>query len=128
MPTKNKDEMRDFAIYKLYLESRINDTSIQNIANMYGITRQAVYDAIKRVRRGNVAKIRSELIKARNEILWKYQFQPMFELFPKLKRGMTNPDMRPLIVSMHKAGFPKTLIAQKLDMQRSSVDYHLNQK
>lgn len=122
--TKEKDEMRDYAIYKLYLESRVNQTSVQNIANMYGMTRQGVHEVVRRVRQGNQAKIRSELVKARNEILWKYQFEPMFRLFPKLKRGLTNPDMKTLVTAMHKAGFPKTLIAKKLDMQRSSIEYY----
>lgn len=117
---------KDLAIYRAWLEAKTSkEMTVEEVCEVFGISRTALHDAIKRVKRGNQSRIRQELIQARNEILWTWQFEPMYKMFPDLRIGATNPEMGEMINKMHLAGFPKTLIAKKMQIARSTVEYHL---
>lgn len=116
---------RDAQIYAMYLQMKGTKQTVNNIAKKFSCTRIAVYDAINRVEQGNQQMILKELVDARNEILWKYQFKA---LWLTLKKGTTPAFKEERIVvvkRMIEAGFPKTLIATKTGLARSTVETYL---
>lgn len=117
---------QDIAIYKAYVEAINNKTGVESVANHYKIARQAVYDAIRRVKQGNHKKILENLIIARNEILWEYKYRPMYLSLPLNKKTGTVEEVNAIIKSMYTEGFPETLIAKKLKIARSTVRFHLS--
>lgn len=116
---------KDIKIYQAVIEAKNKKRPVSDVMKEFGISRTAVYDAVKRIKDGDQSAIRRELVKARNEILWEYQFKKQFMVTPKNKRKGTVEEIVDLIKRMSKAGFPETLIAKKLKINRSTVRHHL---
>ena len=117
---------RDAQIYTAYIESKNNKTGMDAVCKKFGLSRQGVYDAIKRVKSGNHRMILKALAEARNEILWTYKYQAMYEVLPKNRKPGTIEELTAMVKSMYTDGFPETLIAKKLRMVRNTVRHHLN--
>lgn len=117
---------KDALIYRALIEARNNNTSINNVCTEFKLSRQALYDVVKRVKSGNHRMIRQALVEARNEILWTYKYQAMFESLPENRKAGTIEELTNMVKSMYTEGFPETLIAKKLHIARSTVQHHLN--
>lgn len=117
---------KDAQIYNAYINAKNDKVNIDTVCQQFKLSRQGMYDAIKRVKSGNHRMILQALVEARNEILWKYKYQSLFESLPPNRRPGTIEELTGMVKSMYTEGFPETLIAKKLHMARSTVQHHLN--
>lgn len=126
MTTITGQEARDSRIYGAFVQTKNGETNMEAVCKSFKLSRQGVYDAIKRVKSGNHRMILKALTESRNEILWQYKYQPLFEALPKNKKAGTVDELTAMVKSMYTEGFPETLIARKLRIARSTVQHHLN--
>lgn len=113
---------KDIKVYKAYLETHKNKETVVEVADRFEITRGAVYEAVKRVRQGNNAKIRKGVERAKFNCLWRYRYRPRFLALPDNKE-LAEQELKEIIVGMRKDGFPVKQIAERLGKQRQFI-YH----
>lgn len=120
-----KTEIKDLKIYAAYVKAQNDKISIDTVAKQFKCSRQAIYDALKRVKSGNHKLILRDLAAARNEVLWKHKYcARWFTVPPHKKIGSVN-ETTDIVKAMYMDGFPVTLIAKKLMMARTTIQFHL---
>lgn len=119
---KNIDDIK---IYQRYLEIKAVKGKVNAIFKEYGISRQTLYDAIRRVQNGDGAALKRCLTASKFECLWEYKYQARFLSLPTNRKVSTINEFRSIISDMKKDGFPASLIADKLKKERSTIFYHL---
>ena len=122
---KKTQQQLDADIYRAYKDALKDKTPITKLVRVLGVSRTTIYDVVNRVENGNVPMIRKCLEKGRNECLWEHKYQAQFMSLPKDKKADTVAELRIMIRHMKSDGFPDTLIAKKLGLNRSTVEHHL---
>lgn len=119
---------QDAKIYKAYIHAQnmvVGKKSVDKIAEDFGISRTSVYEAIKRVKNGNIPMIRKALCDCRNEALWEHKYKTIVLCLPDNRKKWSVHELKAVINSMSKDGFTDALIAKKLKINRSTVEHHL---
>jgi len=118
---------RDVRIYRAYVAAKADPkkTAI-SVAKEFNITRNGLYEVVRRIENGNVAMIRRCTEESRLDCLWKYKYEARFEAIPKGRKGGSVAALRVLISDMYKDNFPVVRIASLISKDRSTVLHHLN--
>lgn len=122
---------RDVKIYQTYLYLARAERSDKNAMVMrmcadFGVSRGTLYQAIRRIRDGNQAKIQKAMEDARLDVMWRYKYQPRYASLLKDRRPDTIRELRDIIRDMDANGFPQALAARLLGKDRSTIIHHLN--
>ncbi len=116
---------RDTLIYKAYLQVKAEPgKKVKDLLVRFKISRQALYDAVWRVQRGNPAGVKRAVEKARLEAVWEEKYKARYGVIPRDRRASTVAELKRLIRAMRKDRFTPTLIAKKLGKDKSSVRHH----
>lgn len=119
-------QVDEIAIYRAYIQAKADpDKTIIEVANELGITRSRLYETVRRIENGNVAKIRRCTEQAKLDCLWEYKYKARFEAIPKDRKGSSVSELRKLINEMFKDEFSISLISQLIGKDRSTVLHHL---
>lgn len=119
---------RDSEIYRAYIEARNNKTNVEEVAKKYGISRQTVYEVIKRVKGGDAKKIITCLSYCRNDCVWEYNFKARFMSLPKNKKKETVKELKEIIMEMYAMNMTEVEIAKRLNLNRSTIRHHIHGK
>lgn len=119
-------ENKDIEIYKKYMEAQESGELITDLCDKLGISRTALYDALRRVRNGDTAKLNRCIKLGRLECLWFYKYHPRYSVLPKNRRKSTVAELKSIINDMRDDGFPVMTIAKKLKKPRSHIQHHLD--
>lgn len=117
----------EIAVYKAYLLTKTEKgkTAVQ-VARDFGITRSGLYEIIRRIENGNVAKIRRCTEQSKLDCLWEYKYKARFAAIPKDRKAASVDALRLLIRDMHKEKFPIANIAARIGRDRSTVLHHID--
>lgn len=117
----------EIQIYQAYLQTkeRNGKTAVQ-VARDFGITRSGLYEIVRRIENGNVAKIRRCTEQSKLDCLWEYKYKARFAAIPKDRKATSVNVLRALIRDMHKDEFPIAQIASRIGKDRSTVLHHIN--
>lgn len=113
---------KDIQVYKAYMEAHKNRETVFDVADRFDMTRGAVYEAVRRIRQGNNAKIRRGVARAHFNCLWRYRYRPRFLAMPD-NQELAEQELVEIIKGMRKDGFPVKQIAERLGKQRQFI-YH----
>lgn len=117
---------KDIEIYKDYLIAKHDpDVTVTSVAVKHGITRNGLYELVRRIEHGNVTKIRHEMKRARLEIYNKYKYQPRLMALPKNRKPETVVELKKIINIMAKDGFGASEIAEMTGKERPTILHHL---
>jgi len=120
----NKNEIK---IYQAYVLMKTDHSkTVQEVANEFGITRNGVYEIVRRIEGGNVAKIRKCKAEANLQCLWEYKYKARYLALPKDRKESTIKALQTLIKEMAKDTFPVAQIARRIGKDRSTVIHHLD--
>lgn len=113
-------------IYKAFVRAKQNPKQdITALCKRLKISRQHLYNVVKRVRKGDTVKIKLSMEASRLETLWKHKYMSRFLSIPNDRRPETMLELKRLISDMKKDDFPVTEISDRLRKDRSTVLYHL---
>lgn len=117
---------QDIEIYRDYLIAKHDPkVTISSVAVKHGITRNGLYEMIKRMENGNVAKIKQALRDARYKVYWDYKYKARFLALPKDRKPHTIIELRKLINDMAKDEFGVSKVSELIGKDRSTVLHHL---
>lgn len=121
--SKNIDITKDFI--------RSGGKDVPEIASKHNVSRQAVYQAVGRVRQGNKAKQTICEMNVKFECLWQNKYKAWFECIP-LSELRTNEfvkeEFQRLIKAMKKDKFPTAEIARRVGKDHATIRHHLKTK
>lgn len=116
----------EIAVYRAYIEAKADPKiTITSVAKDFGITRAGLYEIVKRIENGNVAKIRRCTEQSRLECLWEYKYKARFQAIPKDRKPSSVNALKELINDMNKDNFPILTIAWRIGKDRSTVLHHI---
>lgn len=117
---------RDAEIYKAYLGAKNSkNMTVVSVARSFGITRNGIYEIIRRVEGGNIAKIKSCTERSRLDCLWEYKYKTRYMAIPKDRKEVTVDALIKIIKEMSADKFPIARISRHLRKDRSTILYHL---
>ena len=120
-----EQQTKDAKIYAMYIKTKGTKNTVNDIAIKFKCSRIAAYDSINRVEQGNQTMILKALVEARNEILWKYQFQAIWTALNTENTPEFKAERVETVKRMADAGMPTGLIASKTGVARSTVMIYL---
>ncbi len=120
-----QSETQDAKIYRAYIIAKEKGIPIGTIANSFEISRSALYDAVTRVKNGNIVKIRQCIEKSRNECLWTHKYKARVESLPKKHNIGTRDELKEIINDMLADGFVELEIAKRVNRDRGLVRKYL---
>lgn len=120
--------MNDIKIYKRYLEIKKNKGKVGDIFSEFSISRQTLYDVIRRVETGNTKALRRCMNLGKLECIWEHKYKIRFLMLPKDRSATTVKQLQKIIFQMKDDGFPIYLMADKLGKERSTIIHHLAKK
>lgn len=124
-----KQKHRDIDIYRDYVLAKSDPKlTVISVAKKHGITRNVLYDIVRRIENGNVAQLRRCTEKSRMDCLWEYKYKPRFLAIPRDRKESTVLMLRKLIREMDKDGFKVSHISTRIGKDRSTVLHHLETK
>ncbi len=117
---------RDIEVYRAYILAKADPKkTVVSVARDFGITRNVLYEIVRRIENGNTAKIRRCTEKARIDCLWEYKYKARFLAIPKDRRESSVLALRSLIKEMNADEFTVSDIAARIGKDRSTVIHHL---
>lgn len=118
--------MNEIEIYKAYIEAKTDKKrTIIQVAKDFGITRNGLYEIVRRIENGNTSKIRACTEKSRLDCLWTYKYKARFLSLPNNRKESTVEMLTKIIKEMKKDKFSVSLIASLIGKDRSTVLHHL---
>lgn len=118
---------KDIEIYKDYLVAKYEkETTITEVAAKHHITRNGLYELVRRIENGNVAKIKQELKDNRYQVYWKYKYEPRYLALPKSRKPWVMAELRKIINDMAEDEFSVSKISELLGKDRSTILHHLD--
>ena len=114
--------------YRIYWrwKSKANKEKVGVILREFSISRSYFYDVIKRIEKGDTAKIKKCLKKGHFACLWSFKYQPRYLCLPKNRGKATIQELKTIIAGMKKDKFPIAQIAFLLGKKdRSTIIHHL---
>lgn len=117
---------RDTEVYRAYILAKADPKkTVVSVARELGITRNVLYEIVRRVEHGNTAKIRKCTEKSRLDCLWEYKYKARFLAIPKDRKEGSVLALRALIKEMHTDDFGVSDIAARIGKDRSTIIHHL---
>jgi hypothetical protein len=122
--------INDIEIYKGWLiakhgEKKHRKTAVQ-VAKDFGITRNGLYEIVRRIETGNMAKVRRCSESSRLDCLWEYKYKPRYLAIPTGRQAFSVSLIKKLIWEMYEEDkFPISRIASLTGKDRSTVIHHL---
>ena len=117
---------KDSQVYREYVKAMSPGGGGATIlAKRLKMRRDQLYRIVRRVRDGNPAQAKICMKKGSLECLWMWMFQSRYEALPRDRKPATVKELRDIIHSMQREGFPVKQIARLLGKDRSTVLHHL---
>lgn len=117
----------EIAVYRAYIEAKADpNRTVAEVATVFGITRSGLYDIVRRIENGNVAKLKRCTEQSKLDCFWEYKYKARFSAIPKDRKEGSVVVLRKLIGDMHKDGFSISGIAERVGKDRATVLHHLN--
>jgi len=116
----------EIAVYKAYIEAKSDKKkTVTSVATDFGITRNGLYEIVRRIESGNTHKIRTCTEKSRLDCLWQYKYKARFMAIPNNRKEGSIELLTKLVREMNKDKFPTSQIATLIGKDRSTVLHHL---
>lgn len=115
----------EIAVYRAYTEAKSDGKkTVTQIAKDFGITRNGLYQIVRRIENGNPSKVRECTEKSRLDCLWEYKYKARFLAIPNNRKESTIEMLTKLIKEMRKDKFSTSAIASLIGKDRSTVLHH----
>lgn len=120
-------KINEIEVYQAYILAKQDPKrTVSDVANSFGITRNAIYEVVRRIEGGNASKIRKCKAQANLDCLWEYKYKARFLSIPKNREKITVEMLKNIIKEMKEDGFTVTQIARRTGKDRSTVLHHLS--
>ncbi len=117
----------EIEVYKAYIGAKNSKgkKTVTSVATDFGITRNGMYEIVRRIESGNVHKIRTCTEQSRLDCLWKYKYKAWYSAIPNNRKEESIAMLTDLIKKMSKDKFSSAQIASLIGKDRSTVLHHL---
>ena len=119
--------LREMRIYSAYLEAKADpDRHVKDLCKRFTLSRNTLYQIVRRVRYGNPGRIKSCTEKGRLQCLWVYKYEMRYLVLPKNRKAGTVLELQSIIRGMRRDKFPIVVIGRLLKKDRSTIIHHLS--
>ena len=120
------NDLPDIQIYRAFLEAKARKGKISDLPLKLHITHWKLYDVVKRIRKGDLVKIKRCTTLGRLECLWEYKYKTRYLMLPKNRKASTVAELRDIIREMSADKFPQAEIGRLMKKDRSTIIHHLS--
>lgn len=115
-------------VYREYVKAKaggFKKKTAAQVARDFEITRDALYELVRRVEKGDAVKLRKCTEKSRLDCLWRYKYELRFLAIPKNRKPATVKMLAKLVKEMAQDEFPVARIAAYVGKDHSTIIHHL---
>lgn len=112
--------------YKDYVRAKeTKGLKVGDVAKKHRIKRYTMYGIVRRIERGNVARVAVCTEQSRLRCLWQHKYQPLFISIPKNRKAKSVQELTKLFRQMKNDGFSVSKISLLTQKDRSTILHHL---